>query len=296
MIEAADGIGTASHTGEHRVGQPPLLFQELRPDLPGDHRLKVPDDGGKGVGPHHGAQAVVGVFDAGGPLPHRLGYGVLQRSRACLNRNHLRSQKAHPVHIEGLADGILFPHKDHALHPHEGGGGGGGHSVLPRPRLGDQAGLAHPLGQKGLSQHIVDLVGPGVVQILPLQIDLRPAQILRHLLGEIQPGWPPRVFIQKLGELPVERLVILVVIVCLFQLNDRVHQRLRDILSPVDTEASLWIGHAFAPFLTAATKAAIFSGSLPPSVSIPELTSTPYGCNSSTAFSTLCNPSPPARK
>ena len=65
--------------------------------------------------------------------------------------------------------------------------------------------FAHPRGQKGLSQHIVELVGPGVVQILPLQIDLRPAQIFRHLFGKIQPGWPPRVFIQKLGELPVER-------------------------------------------------------------------------------------------
>lgn len=146
--------------------------------------------------------------------------------------------------------------------------------MLPRPRLGDQAGLAHPLGQKGLSQHIVDLVGPGVVQILPLQIDLRPAQILRHLFGKIQPGWSARVFIEKLGELPVESFVVLVVIVCRFQFNDRVHQRLGDILSPVDAEASLWIGHALAPFLTAATKAAIFSGSLPPSVSIPELTST----------------------
>ena len=216
----------------------------------------------------------MGVFDAGGPFPHRLGYGVLQRGCARLYRNHLRSQKAHPVHIEGLADRIFLPHKDHALHPHEGGGSGGSHPVLPRPRLGDQAGLAHPLGQKGLSQHIVDLVGPGVVQILPLQIDLRPAQIFRHLFGKIQPGWPPRVFIQKLGELPVESFVVLVVIVCRFQFNDRVHQRLGDILSPVDAEASLWIGHALAPFLTAATKAAIFSGSLPPSVSIPELTST----------------------
>ena len=44
-------------------------------------------------------------------------------------------------------------------------------------------------------------------------------------------------FIQKLGELPVESFVVLVVIVCRFQFNDRVHQRLGDILSPVDAEA-----------------------------------------------------------
>ena len=37
VIEAADGIGTASHTGEHRVGQPPLLLQKLRL-ISGDYR------------------------------------------------------------------------------------------------------------------------------------------------------------------------------------------------------------------------------------------------------------------
>ena len=135
--------------------------------------------------------------------------------------------------------------------------------MLPRPRLGDQAGLAHPLGQKGLSQHIVDLVGPGVVQILPLQIDLRPAQIFRHLFGKIQPGWPPSVFIQKLGELPVESFVVLVVIVCRFQFNDRVSSASRGYTVPRDAKRPFGLVHALAPFLTAATKAAIFQDPCP---------------------------------
>ena len=146
--------------------------------------------------------------------------------------------------------------------------------MLARPRLGDQTGLAHPLGQKCLPQYIVDLVGPGVVQILPLQIDLRPAQIFRHLFGKIQPGGPPGVLVEQLGQLPVKLRVVLVVVVCRFQFNDRIHQRLRDILSPMDAEAAVGICHRLSSFLTAATKAAILDGSLTPSVSMPELTST----------------------
>jgi len=226
------------------------------------------------MGAHHRAQAVVGVGDAGSPLPHRLRYGVFQGGRARLYGNHLCPQQAHPVHIEGLPDGILLPHKDHALHPQECCGGGGGYPVLARPRLGDQTGLAHPLGQKCLPQYIVDLVGPGVVQILPLQIDLRPAQVLRHLFGKIQPGGPPGVLVEQLGQLPVKLRVVLVVVVCRFQFNDCIHQRLRDILSPMDAEAAVGICHRLSSFLAAATKAAILDGSLTPSVSMPELTST----------------------
>ena len=54
----------------------------------------------------------------------------------------------------------FLPHKDHALHPHEGGGSGGSHPVLPRPRLGDQAGLAHPLGQKACPSTLLILWAP----------------------------------------------------------------------------------------------------------------------------------------
>lgn len=163
MIEAADGVGAAPHTGEHRVGQPPLLFQQLRLDLPGDHRLKIPDDGREGMGAHHRAQAVVGVGDAGSPLPHRLRYGVFQGGRARLYGNHLCPQQAHPVHIEGLPDGILLPHKDHALHPQECCGGGGGYAG--KTVTGEEEGLAHAWDFRDVEEPVYrNRVFPDLVQ------------------------------------------------------------------------------------------------------------------------------------
>jgi hypothetical protein len=41
--------------------------------------------------------------------------------------------------------------------------------VLAGARLGDEALLAHAHGEEGLTQDVVDLVRPGVVEIFPLE-------------------------------------------------------------------------------------------------------------------------------
>ncbi len=43
------------------------------------------------------------------------------------------------------------------------------HTVLTGTGLGDEPGLAHPLGEKRLTDDVVDLVRTGVVEILALQ-------------------------------------------------------------------------------------------------------------------------------
>ena len=43
--------------------------------------------------------------------------------------------------------------------------------MLTGAGLGDDAGLAHALGEQGLAEHIVDLVAAGVVEILSLEED-----------------------------------------------------------------------------------------------------------------------------
>ena len=150
--------------------------------------------------------------------------------------------------------------------------------MLARAGLGDQAGLAHLFGQQGLAQHIVDLVGAGMVQVLPLQVDLRPAQVLCHFLRIVQPGGPAGVFIEQRPQLPVELRVVFIVVVRFLQLDHRIHQRLRDVLAAVDAKASVLIGHGLSPsgtLRTARTNAVILFSSFRPSVSMPELTSTP---------------------
>jgi hypothetical protein len=67
--------------------------------------------------------------------------------------------------------------------------------------FGDDALLAHPLGQQGLADAVVDLVRAGVIQILALQIDLRAAPRFGETSREIQPAWAADVFVQVRFEL-----------------------------------------------------------------------------------------------
>ena len=76
-----------------------------------------------------------------------------------------------------LADDVHLAHADDALQAHEGGTGRGAHAVLARAGLGDDAGLAHALGQQALAEGVVDLVGAQMVEVFTLQPDLRAAQL-----------------------------------------------------------------------------------------------------------------------
>jgi hypothetical protein len=61
--------------------------------------------------------------------------------------------------------------------PSSAHGGGGGHAVLPGAGFGDDAPLAHALGEQALPEGVVDLVRAGVVEILALEDDARPADL-----------------------------------------------------------------------------------------------------------------------
>ena len=57
--------------------------------------------------------------------------------------------------------------------------------MLTGAGFGDDPLLAHPPGQEHLAQGIVDLVGAGVTEILPLQPDLRSARSLGQAIGTV---------------------------------------------------------------------------------------------------------------
>ena len=76
--KTSDGVGSAAHAGQHRVGEASLLRKNLFFDFLRNNRLKIPDDGGERMGTHHRAQTVMGVLNPVGPLPHGLGDRVLQ--------------------------------------------------------------------------------------------------------------------------------------------------------------------------------------------------------------------------
>ncbi len=108
---------------------------------------------------------------------HRL----LQRPPPLRGRHHSGPQNLHPPDIRPLLLDVHLAHVDLALHLHQTRRRRQSHAMLPRPRLGDQLRLPHLLRQQRLSQAVIDLVRPRVVQILPLEVNRRAAQFLREV-------------------------------------------------------------------------------------------------------------------
>ena len=238
VVEHPHGVAASAHAGHHRGGQPPLFFEDLGPGLLADDALEIPDNHGERMRPHYRAQYIMGVRHPFGPLPHGLVDRVLKGHGAAGHRMHLGPQQLHAVDVQGLALGVLLAHENLAFQPQQGRRRGGGHAVLARAGFRDDPGFSHLLGQQRLSQHVVDFVGSGVVEILPLDVDLRPAQILRHLLRIIQQRRPSRVFLQQGVQLGVKVRIRLVMLVSLLQPEDLVHQGLGYVLASMYPVAS----------------------------------------------------------
>jgi len=278
IVERPDGVAASADAGDEHVRDPALLLDGLLPDLLAYHGLEVPDDRRERVRAHDGSQAVVGVVYARGPLAHALRHRVLEGAGPGLDTADLRPHEPHAVNVERLALHVLHAHVHDALEPHEGRRCRCCDTVLPRSGLGDEAGLAHLLREQRLPEDVVDLMGAGVVEVLPLEVDLRASEVLGHPLRVVQAAGAARVVVQEGLELPLELRVVLVAVVGLLQLYDRVHQRLGDVLPPVRSEPSIRVCHILTSSaswdLTALTNARIRSLSLIPSTSVPELVST----------------------
>jgi hypothetical protein len=83
----------------------------------------------------------------------------------------VRPEHLHADDVEVLPADILGAHVDVALEPEVRGSGGARDAVLPGAGLGDDALLAHALGEQGLAEGVVDLVGAGVGEVLALEPD-----------------------------------------------------------------------------------------------------------------------------
>ena len=90
---------------------------------------------------------------------------------AGVDRDHLGAEQLHPRHVERLALHVDRAHVDGAVEAEVRRGGGAGDAVLAGAGLGDHAGLAHPPGEQRLAEHVADLVGAGVVEVLALEQD-----------------------------------------------------------------------------------------------------------------------------
>ena len=126
---------------------------------------------------------------------------ILQGAAAGVHGCDLRAQQFHARDVGRLPRHVVRAHVNDALETEERAHGRRGHAMLSRPGLRDDALFAHPLGQQGLAERVVDLVGSGVVEVLALQIDAGPAGFLREPCGEVEARRPADVVVQDAAEL-----------------------------------------------------------------------------------------------
>ena len=190
----------------------------------------------------HGADDVEGVIDIRHPHAHGLVERVLERLRARLDLHHLRPQQVHPVDVLALAGGIDGAHVHRAVQPVAGRHRGRGHAVLAGTGFGDQPGLAHAAGHQGLADGVVDLVCTGMVEIFPLEVDLRPAQQLRPAPGVIDRAGPAHEMGQLVTELGLEIGVVAEALIGLAQLRQGADQRFGHEQPAIRAEVPRFIG------------------------------------------------------
>ncbi len=122
---------------------------------------------------HRAAQHVEGALGVAHPVPKGLVDGRTEGGVAGGDRNHLGPHHPHASHVRSLPLHVDRSHVHDAGHAQAGAGGRGGHAVLAGPRLRHDALRPHALGEELLPQGVVDLVGAGVGEVLPLQPDVR---------------------------------------------------------------------------------------------------------------------------
>ncbi len=143
--------------------------------------------------PAHGAEHVVGVGHGLDPVPQASVDRVLERPRPILDLDHRRPELLHPENVGALARNVFGTHVNHALEAEAGRHRGRRDSVLAGPRLGDHALLSHAPDEEALPHDVVQLVGAGVIQVLPLHQDSGAAQVRREVLAGRDGRRPARV-------------------------------------------------------------------------------------------------------
>ena len=107
--------------------------------------------------------------------------------------------------------------------------------MLSRPGLGDDAGLAHALGQERLPHHLVALMGAAVHEILALEEDAG-IPVTREVVQLGDGGGPPQVAGEELVQLGGEGWVGLRLDEGVLELVKGWHQQLGHELSAVGAE------------------------------------------------------------
>ena len=165
-------------------GQAAFLLENLLLHLDADAAMEVAHHGRVRMRAESAAEQVVGGADVGDPVAHGLADGVFQRLRAGRNAAHFSAQQPHAQHVQLLAGHVHVAHVDDAFQAEQSADRCGGHAVLAGAGLGNDALLAHALGEQALAERVVDFVRAGVEQVFALEVDFGSAQLLGKPLAK----------------------------------------------------------------------------------------------------------------
>ncbi|GGE63646.1 hypothetical protein GCM10008020_04860 [Massilia psychrophila] len=102
--------------------------------------------------------------------------------------------------------------------------------------------FAHAPGQQRLADHVVDLVGAGMVQVFALEVDLRAAVFPRPATGVVDRRRTADEVLQLIAKLVEEFRVGAVARIRVVQFGQRVGERLSDERAAVRAEVAARVG------------------------------------------------------
>ena len=188
------------------------------------------------------------LADIGDPITHGLVDGLLERALAGFDAADFGAHEAHTVDVQSLALHVGRAHVDDALEAETGADRRGRGTVLAGAGLGDDALLAHADGEQRLADDVVDLVGAGVEHVLAFEVDAGAADMLGQRLGVVKSRGASGVIPEHVSILLLEDGIATGLVIGLGQVQERGHQRLRDIHSAELTETAAGVRHAEARF------------------------------------------------
>src|SRR5215472_7735828 len=203
-----------------------------------------------------------------------------------MHRDDFGTQQFHAEDVGLLTLDVGGAHINDARQVEEGTGGSGRHPMLTGAGLGDDAALAHAPREQDLAKAIVYLVGAGVVELVTLQIELRPAEMPGQPLGKVERARSPDIMFERMVELGLKARILARLSIGGLDSENQRHQSFGNKTTAIDAEmptlvrpAPQRVGdrrlHAHPSARAAAMKARILPRSFRPGrLSTPEETST----------------------
>ncbi len=182
--EHARRVAPATDAGDDGIGQGAVvLVHELPPTFVADAAVEVADHRRERVRADDAAEDVVRLTAGAHPITHRLVRRVFERSASAVDFDDVGPEEPHAKDVQFLSADVFAAHVDVARQPEFRRRRRRRNAVLAGPGFGDEAGLAHPLGEQRLADGVVDLVGTRVEQVFALHPDACPADVMTRTVG-----------------------------------------------------------------------------------------------------------------